>query len=92
MRAAGCLLLSVIDESLTFCHSGSCQYKVLLADACPEMIRASVNLESTCLPFQSVTAEEKQAAAKAEYEKLLNARSGSLYIPPARLVASSMLK
>lgn len=33
------------------------------------------------------TAEEKQAAAKAEYEKLLNARSGGLYIPPARLRA-----
>ncbi len=33
------------------------------------------------------TAEEKQAAAKAEYEKLLNMRSGGTYIPPARLRA-----
>ncbi|KIV85864.1 pre-mRNA-splicing factor cwc22 [Exophiala sideris] len=32
-----------------------------------------------------MTAEEKQAAAKAEYEKLLNMRSGGTYIPPARL-------
>ncbi|KOS17576.1 Pre-mRNA-splicing factor cwc22 [Escovopsis weberi] len=31
--------------------------------------------------------EEKQAAAKAEYEKLLNMRSGGTYIPPARLRA-----
>ena len=31
------------------------------------------------------TEEEKQAAAKAEYEKLVNARSGGTYIPPARL-------
>ncbi|KAK8136978.1 alpha/beta-hydrolase [Apiospora sp. TS-2023a] len=53
MRAAGCALLSVIGESVTFCHSGSCQYTVLLADECPEMIRASVNLEPTCMPFQS---------------------------------------
>ncbi|GAB0140421.1 pre-mRNA-splicing factor cwc22 [Epichloe bromicola] len=33
------------------------------------------------------TEEEKQAAAKAEYEKLLNMRSGGTYIPPARLRA-----
>ncbi|KAK6866107.1 U2-type spliceosomal complex subunit CWC22 [Apiospora arundinis] len=38
-------------------------------------------------PVPEPTAEEKQAAAKAEYEKLLNARSGGLYIPPARLRA-----
>ncbi|TKA32338.1 Pre-mRNA-splicing factor cwc22 [Salinomyces thailandicus] len=34
-----------------------------------------------------LTAEAKQAAAKAEYEKLLNMRSGGTYIPPARLKA-----
>lgn len=33
------------------------------------------------------TEEEKQAAAKAEYQKLLNMRSGGTYIPPARLRA-----
>ncbi|RKF71757.1 Pre-mRNA-splicing factor cwc22 [Golovinomyces cichoracearum] len=33
------------------------------------------------------TEEEKTAAAKAEYEKLLNMRSGGTYIPPARLRA-----
>ncbi|ROW17487.1 hypothetical protein VPNG_00769 [Cytospora leucostoma] len=33
------------------------------------------------------TEEQKQAAAKAEYERLLNARSGGTYIPPARLRA-----
>ena len=33
------------------------------------------------------TEEEKQASAKAEYEKLLNMRSGGTYIPPARLRA-----
>ncbi|KAI5465560.1 hypothetical protein BGZ63DRAFT_373940 [Mariannaea sp. PMI_226] len=33
------------------------------------------------------TEEEKQAAAKAEYEKLLSLRSGGTYIPPARLRA-----
>ncbi|KAI9858994.1 MAG: pre-mRNA-splicing factor cwc22 [Vezdaea acicularis] len=33
------------------------------------------------------TEEQKQAAAKAEYEKLLTARSGGTYIPPARLRA-----
>ncbi|KAK5111113.1 pre-mRNA-splicing factor cwc22 [Meristemomyces frigidus] len=34
-----------------------------------------------------LTDEEKQAAAKAEYDKLLNMRSGGTYIPPARLKA-----
>ncbi|RVX66363.1 Pre-mRNA-splicing factor cwc22 [Exophiala mesophila] len=32
-----------------------------------------------------LSAEERQAAAKAEYEKLLTMRSGGTYIPPARL-------
>lgn len=34
-----------------------------------------------------LTDEEKQAAAKAEYEKLLTMRSGGTYIPPAKLRA-----
>jgi pre-mRNA-splicing factor CWC22 len=33
------------------------------------------------------TEEQKQAAAKAEYDKLLTMRSGGTYIPPARLRA-----
>ncbi|KAK7995016.1 alpha/beta-hydrolase [Apiospora arundinis] len=54
MRAAGCALLSVIGESVTFCHSGSCQYTMVMADECPDLMRASINLEPTCLPFQSM--------------------------------------
>lgn len=38
-------------------------------------------------PSKPLTEEEKQAAAKAEYEKLLNMRSGGVYIPPAKLRA-----
>lgn len=38
-------------------------------------------------PIKPPTEKEKQAAAKAEYEKLLNSRSGGTYIPPARLRA-----
>lgn len=38
-------------------------------------------------PAKPLTAVEKQAAAKAEYEKLLNMRSGGTYVPPARLRA-----
>ncbi|KAG9994284.1 hypothetical protein KCU78_g18507, partial [Aureobasidium melanogenum] len=34
-----------------------------------------------------LSAAEKQAAAKAEYERLLNMRSGGTYVPPARLRA-----
>ncbi|RFU34801.1 hypothetical protein B7463_g1507, partial [Scytalidium lignicola] len=38
-------------------------------------------------PAKVMSEEDKQAAAKAEYEKLLNMRSGGTYIPPARLRA-----
>ncbi|MCJ1316639.1 pre-mRNA-splicing factor cwc22 [Xylographa vitiligo] len=43
--------------------------------------------EDAAAPSKPATEEEKQAAAKAEYEKLLNVRSGGTYIPPARLRA-----
>ena len=36
-------------------------------------------------PQEPRTEEEKQAAAKKEYEELLTARSGGRYVPPARL-------
>lgn len=38
-------------------------------------------------PSKPLTEEQKQAAAKAEYDRLLNMRSGGTYIPPARLKA-----
>ena len=43
--------------------------------------------EEEAAPPKPLTEEEKQAAAKAEYEKLLTVRSGGTYIPPARLRA-----
>lgn len=38
-------------------------------------------------PAKPLSEAEKQAAAKAEYDRLLNMRSGGTYIPPARLKA-----
>lgn len=38
-------------------------------------------------PPPVATEEQKQAAAKAEYERLLTARSGGTYVPPAKLRA-----
>lgn len=38
-------------------------------------------------PPPVATEEQKQAAAKTEYERLLTARSGGTYVPPARLRA-----
>ncbi|KAF9884437.1 pre-mRNA-splicing factor cwc22 [Aspergillus nanangensis] len=49
-----------------------------------ERVRQHEKQEAARKPM---TEEEKQAAAKAEYEKLLNMRSGGTYIPPARLRA-----
>ncbi|KAJ5278662.1 MIF4G-domain-containing protein [Penicillium angulare] len=49
-----------------------------------ERVREHERQEAARKPL---TEEEKQAFAKAEYEKLLNMRSGGTYIPPARLRA-----
>ena len=49
-----------------------------------ERLRQQETKDATRKPM---TDEEKQAAAKAEYERLLNMRSGGTYIPPARLRA-----
>lgn len=49
-----------------------------------ERVREHERKEAARKPM---TDEEKQASAKAEYEKLLNMRSGGTYIPPARLRA-----
>ncbi|RDW70807.1 pre-mRNA-splicing factor CWC22 [Aspergillus mulundensis] len=49
-----------------------------------ERVRQHEQKEAARKPL---TEEEKQASAKAEYEKLLNMRSGGTYIPPARLRA-----
>jgi len=49
-----------------------------------ERVREHERKEAARKPL---TDEEKQASAKAEYEKLLNMRSGGTYIPPARLRA-----
>ena len=49
--------------------------------------RSQLNERTMATPKPPMTEEEKQAAAKAEYEKLSNMRSGGTYIPPARLRA-----
>ncbi|KAJ6124583.1 MIF4-like type 1/2/3 [Penicillium samsonianum] len=49
-----------------------------------ERVREHEKREAARKPM---TEEQKQASAKAEYEKLLNMRSGGTYIPPARLRA-----
>ena len=47
-----------------------------------ERLRPKHRVETNSKPL---TSEEKQALAKAEYQKLLTMRSGGTYIPPARL-------
>ncbi|KAJ5893270.1 hypothetical protein N7495_004961 [Penicillium taxi] len=49
-----------------------------------ERVREHEKKEAARKPM---TEEEKQASAKAEYDKLINMRSGGTYIPPARLRA-----
>lgn len=54
MRAAGCTLLSLIGRSNILCHSNGCTYVTLMSDQCPELVRASFNLEPGNVPFQSL--------------------------------------
>ncbi|KAH6657953.1 Alpha/Beta hydrolase protein [Truncatella angustata] len=54
MRAAGCNLLTYIGESFTFCHSASCMFTTLFADECPELVKATINIEPTVIPFQNL--------------------------------------
>jgi pre-mRNA-splicing factor CWC22 len=43
--------------------------------------------DEAAVSLKPLTAAEKQASAKAEYDRLLTMRSGGTYIPPARLRA-----
>ena len=55
IRAAGCDLLKMVGQSYTFCHSAGCTYTALWADECPDMLRASINIEPGNNPFASIT-------------------------------------
>jgi hypothetical protein len=54
MRAAGCKLLSLIGQSFLVGHSAAATYSALMSDECPEMVRATINLEPGNIPFQSL--------------------------------------
>lgn len=54
MRSAGCQLLSMIGQSYTICHSNGCSYTALLADQCPDLLRANINIEPGNIPFTSL--------------------------------------
>lgn len=49
--------------------------------------QADMRRREEAVQEKPLTAAEKQAAAKAEYERLLTMRSGGTYVPPARLRA-----
>jgi pre-mRNA-splicing factor CWC22 len=50
-------------------------------------VKTATSQPREIVPVKTMTEEEKHAAAKTEYEKLLTMRSGGTYIPPARLRA-----
>ncbi|KAL5115537.1 hypothetical protein ACEQ8H_006600 [Pleosporales sp. CAS-2024a] len=54
MRTSGCQLLSMIGQSYTVCHSAGCTYTAIWSDACPDLLRANINLEPGNLPFTSL--------------------------------------
>ncbi|KAI1855110.1 hypothetical protein JX265_012298 [Neoarthrinium moseri] len=54
MRAGGCYLLGLIGESYLIAHSNGASYSALMSDECPDLVRATLNLEPGNIPFQSL--------------------------------------
>jgi hypothetical protein len=54
MRTSGCQLLSMIGQSYTVCHSAGCTYTAIWSDACPDLLRANINIEPGNIPFASL--------------------------------------
>jgi pimeloyl-ACP methyl ester carboxylesterase len=54
MRTSGCQLLSMIGQSYTICHSAGCTYTAIWSDACPDLLRANINIEPGNIPFTSL--------------------------------------
>jgi hypothetical protein len=54
MRTSGCQLLSLIGQSYTVCHSAGCTYTAIWSDACPDLLRANINIEPGNIPFTSL--------------------------------------
>lgn len=54
MRKSGCQLLSMIGQSYTVCHSAGCTYTAIWSDACPDLLRANINIEPGNIPFTSL--------------------------------------
>jgi pimeloyl-ACP methyl ester carboxylesterase len=50
----GCELLSMIGQSYTVCHSAGCTYTAIWSDACPDLLRANINIEPGNIPFTSL--------------------------------------
>lgn len=44
----------MIGQSYTVCHSAGCTYTAIWSDACPDLVRANINIEPGNLPFTSL--------------------------------------
>jgi pimeloyl-ACP methyl ester carboxylesterase len=54
MRTSGCALLSLIGQAYSICHSAGCTYTAIWSDACPDLLRANINIEPGNIPFTSL--------------------------------------
>lgn len=82
MRAAGCRLLALVGESFTFCHSASCQYTTLWSDECPDLVKATINLEPTVIPFQSLVGGVDDPAGRSPSRAYGLTNTPITYDPP----------
>ncbi|ETS73213.1 hypothetical protein PFICI_15158 [Pestalotiopsis fici W106-1] len=82
MRAAGCRLLELVGESFTFCHSASCQYTVLMSDECPDLVKATINLEPTVIPFQSLVGGANDPSGRSRSRAYGLTNTPITYNPP----------
>jgi hypothetical protein len=53
MRTVGCQLLDLIGPSFLLSHNIGALHPILLSDACPHLVKGSVNIEPATIPFQS---------------------------------------
>lgn len=63
MRSSGCKLLELLGtQSYIISHSAGATYGSLMSDECPDLIRATINLEPGNTPFQSLVGNSTVAA------------------------------
>lgn len=93
MRYSGCKLLELIGvEAYLVSHSAGATYSTLMADECPERIRATINLEPGNLPFQNLVGNSTvPAVGRTSTRPWGLTNTGITYDPPVTNVTEELV-